>query len=130
MYIIKGIEILISGSLYFALVNDSLYILSILSIGIYIGGNFSILAPEFNRKFGMFFGPEIYGIYGIFIGIENLTSCFLTKFLFIENIHYSLGYIIWGSLCICKLGILIFSFDEQSLMNEVLYNNRKKTETF
>lgn len=130
MYIITGIEILISGSLYFAVENDSLYILSILSIGICIGGNFSILALEFNRKFGIFFGPEIYGVCGIFIGIANLASCFLTKFLFLENIHYVLGYLIGGSLCICKLSVLIFFFDEQSLMNKVLYNKRKETESF
>lgn len=130
IYIITGIEILTSGSLYFAVMNDSLYILSILSIGFSIGGNLSILAPEFNRKFGIFFGPEIYGICGIFIGIANLASCLLTKFLFLENIHYVLGYLIGGSLCICKLGILIFFYDEKPLMNKVLYNYRKETESF
>ncbi len=130
MYIITGIEILIAGSLYFSAMNDSLYILFILSIGICIGGNLSILAPEFNRKFGIFFGPEIYGICGIFIGISNLASCLLTKFLFLEKFHYVLGYLIGGSLCICKLGILIFFFDKQPLMNKVLYNYRKETESF
>lgn len=130
MYIITGIEILISGSLFFAVMNDSLYIVFILSIGICIGGYFSILAIEFNRKFGIFFGPEIYGVCGIFIGISNLASCLLAKFLFSENIHYVLGYLIGGSLCIYKLGILLFFFDEQSLMNKVLYNNRKETESF
>ena len=130
MYIITGIEILISGSLYFTLVNDKLYIASILSIGICIGGNFSILAIEFNRKFGIIFGPAIYGVCGIFIGIANLASCLLAKFLLSENIHYVLGYLIGGSLCICKLGILIFFFDEHSFTNKVLSNIRKETESF
>ena len=98
MYIITGIEILISGSLYFTLMNDNLYIASILSIWICIGGKFSILAIEFNRKFEIFFGPAIYGVCGIFIGIANLPSCLLAKFLLSGNIHYVLGYLIGGSL--------------------------------
>ena len=128
MYIITGIEILIAGNLYFVVANYILYILFILSIGICIGGNFSILAIEFNRKFGIDFGPEIYGICGIFIGIANLISCLLVKFIFSEKIHYILGYLIGGSLCVCKLGILIFFFNEQSLMNDDSY--RKDTESF
>ena len=130
MYLITGIEILISGGLYFAVVKDFAYFIFVLSIGICIGGNFSILAPEFNRKFGTFFGLEIYGTCGIFIGFAYLASCLLTKFLFSEKIHYVLGYLIGGSFCICKLGILIFSFDDQPLMNKALYNYRKETESF
>ena len=49
MFIITGIEIIISITLYFSVNYSFLYIISVLFVSACIGGHFSILSPEFNK---------------------------------------------------------------------------------
>ena len=49
MFIITGIEIIISITLYFSINYSFLYIISVLFVSACIGGHFSILSPEFNK---------------------------------------------------------------------------------
>ena len=111
MFIITGIEIAISISLYFTVKITILYILSILLISACIGGHFSILSPVFNKIFGMERGPEMYGLTGIFIGIASICGPLMTKFLLNDVKDFLVVFLIGGVLCVIKL-IVLFFFDE------------------
>ena len=111
MFIITGIEIAISISLYFTVKITILYILSILLISACIGGHFSILSPVFNKIFGMERGPEMYGLTGIFIGVASICGPLMTKFLLNDPGDFLAVFLIGGALCVIKL-IVLFFFDE------------------
>ena len=81
MIIITLIEIIISITIQFSVHNSFLYAISILAIAACIGGHFAILAPTFNKVFGLGLGPELYGITGIFIGIASISGPLLTNFI-------------------------------------------------
>ena len=61
MSVIAGIEVTLAGSLYFIVKYDFLYIFCILLVAACIGGHFSILAPLFNKVYGVAIGPQTYG---------------------------------------------------------------------
>ena len=119
MYIITSLEILISASIYFAVINDYIYILYISLVLVCIGGTFSILAPEFIRIFGIIYGPEIYGLTGISIGIANFIGLLLCKFFMKNEKYYLLTFLIGTVLCIIKLFILIYFKDETSVTKSI-----------
>jgi MFS family permease len=111
MFIITGIEIAISISLYFTVKITILYILSILLISACIGGHFSILSPVFNKIFGMERGAEMYGLTGNFIGIASICGPLMTKFVLNDPGDFLVVFLIGGVLCVIKL-IVLFFFDE------------------
>lgn len=111
MYIITSLEILISASLYFAVIHDYIYILFISLVLVCIGGTFSILAPEFIKIFGIY-GPEVYGLTGICIGLANFIGPLLCKFFLKKEKNYLLIFLIGVVLSIIKLCILIYFKDE------------------
>jgi MFS family permease len=116
LFLITIIEIVISASLYFIVINDYIFIIFIILILLCVGGTFSILAPEFNKIFGVTYGAEVYGLTAIFIGFAHLNGSILSRFILKNNFDYILSFLIGGSLCLIKLGILMF-FKEKKYIN-------------
>ena len=111
MFIITGVEITISITLYFSVNITILYILSVLLISACIGGHFSILSPVFNKIFGMERGAEMYGLTGNFIGVASICGPLMTNFLLNDVRDFLVVFLIGGVLCVIKL-IVLFFFDE------------------
>lgn len=120
MFIITGIEIIISITLYFSVNYSFLYIISVLFVSACIGGHFSILSPEFNKIFGFERGPEMYGLTGNFIGIASLCGPLMANFLLNEIEDFLKVFIIGGILC-CDKFVCLLCFDE----NEPFKLNKK-----
>lgn len=116
MSVIAGIEIVLAGSLYFIVNYDLLYIISVLLIAACIGGHFSILAPLFNKVYGVEVGPQAYGLCGFFIGGANLTGPLLSMFLLKEKKHFLVAFLIGGSIVLIKIFFLFF-FNEEEKFN-------------
>ena len=95
MSIIAGIEITLAGS---------------------FGGHFSILAPLFNKVYGVEIGPQAYGICGFFIGFSNLSGPLLCMFLLKKNTHFLIAFLFGGSLVLIKIFCLLM-FDEEEKFN-------------
>lgn len=113
MLSITIIEITVGTSLYFVVNYDFIFVICVLCIGACIGGNFVILAPTFNKIFGLQTGPELYGITSISIGIANICGPILTKFMLNENKDYLIAFLIGASLSFTKIIILCFFKEEQ-----------------
>ena len=111
MSIIAGIEVTLAGSIYFIVKYDFLYICCILLIAACIGGHFSILAPLFNKVYGVDVGPQTYGICGFCIGISNLTGPLLCMFILKKNTDFLIAFLFGGSLVMIKIFCLLM-FDE------------------
>jgi MFS family permease len=109
MIIITIIEIFVAGSIDFFVINDVIYFIYIFLVLLCIGGTFSLLAPEFNKIFGLLVGPECYGITAVWIGFTNLIGPLLIKF---ATNYYRIILIIGGSFCVIKL-IIVMCFDDQ-----------------
>ena len=110
MLIISFIEIIIAASFYFIVKIHILYFIFVLLISLCLGGHFSMLAPLFNKVYGVSIGPQIYGICGIFIGLANLTGPLLCAFFLKEKTDFLFAFLIAGSLVIIKM-ICLFIFD-------------------
>lgn len=128
LYLITIIEIIIAGSFYFIAINQIILLIYIFLVLICIGGTFSILAPEFNKIFGLLQGIEIYGIISFFIGTAHFIGCIFSRFLLKKNIHYILSFLILGSFCVIKIGILMF-YEEKKLINSKKSKNTKERES-
>lgn len=124
MYIFTVIEIITSGSFYFLSINDYIFFIYIILILICIGGTFSILSPQYAQIFGINNGIEIYGMTGIMLGFANFISPILGKYILKEKRDYVLIFIICGSFCIIKLGILMFFTERKYTKNK---EGRKET---
>ena len=111
MSVIAFIEIIIAASFYFIVKINILYLICVLLIAFCIGGHFSILAPLFNKVYGVSIGPQIYGICGLFIGLANMTGPLLCAFFLKEKTDFLVAFLIAGSLVIIKI-ICLFFFDE------------------
>ena len=118
MYIITGIEIIVGISFYFVVKIEIIYIIELLLIALCIGGTFAILTPIFINVFGLFVGPELYGLTGISIGFSNVLGPFLLELFSEDNSSFLIIFLIGTGLCIIKLIVLIF-FDE----NKKMYND-------
>mgnify|MGYP002624759584 CR=1 FL=1 len=118
MFIITGIEIIVGISFYFVDKFEIFFIIELLLIAICIGGTFTILTPIFIKVFGLFVGPELYGLTGISIGISNVLGPFLLELFSEDNSSFLIIFLIGTCLCIIKLIVLIF-FDE----NKKMYND-------
>lgn len=118
MYIITGIEIIVGISFYFVVKIEIIYIIELLLIALCIGGSFAILTPIFINVFGLFVGPELYGLTGISIGFSNVLGPFLLELFSEDNSSFLIIFLIGTGLCIIKLIVLIF-FDE----NKKMYND-------
>ena len=83
-----------------------------------------MLAPLFNKVYGVAIGPQIYGICGIFIGLANLTGPLLCAFFLEEKSDFLVAFLIAGSIIIIKIICLIL-FDENEKYNfeEIEGNN-------
>lgn len=123
MSIIAAVEVIVSASFYFIVKFDFLYIFSVLLIAACIGGHFSILAPLFNKVYGIEIGPQAYGICGFFIGMANLTGPLLTMFLLKEKKHYLIAFLIGGSLVLIKIFCLLIFNEEEKYVSEGEINN-------
>ena len=113
MFAITTIEITVGVSLYFAVKFAPIFVICVLSIGACIGGNFVILAPTFNKIFGLKIGPELYGITSISIGIANISGPILTTLILKENKDYLIAFLIGASLSFCKIILLLFFKEDQ-----------------
>ena len=116
MSVIAAIEVILAGSIYFIVKLDLLYIICVLLIAACIGGHFSILAPLFNKVYGVEIGPQAYGLCGFFIGGANLTGPLLCMFLLKENIHFLFAFLIGGTIVMIKI-FCLFIFDEDEKFN-------------
>ena len=112
MFAITTIEVSVGISLYFIVKLHFLFVFCVLLIGACIGGNFVILAPTFNKIFGLQIGPELYGITSISIGIANISGPILTTLILKENKDYLIAFLIGASLSFTKF-ILLFFFKEE-----------------
>ena len=56
MFSFTSIEVSVRISLYFIVKYDVLFVIYVLCVGAYIGGNFVILAPTFNKIFELQIG--------------------------------------------------------------------------
>ena len=111
MFTIAFIEISIAGSFYFTVKINEIYFISVLLISLCIGGHFSILAPLFNKVYGVDIGPQCYGICGFFIGLSNLTGPLLCAFFLKEKSHFLIAFLFGGSFVIIKI-VCLFFFNE------------------
>lgn len=116
MFVIAFIEITIAASFYFAVEISIIYAISVLLIALCIGGHFTILAPLFNKVYGVDIGPQTYGICGFFIGLSNLTGTLLCAFFLKEKNHFLTVFLIAGSFVIIKI-ICLICFDENEKYN-------------
>ena len=126
MLAIGFIEITIAGSFYFIVKINELYFICVLLIALCIGGHFSILAPLFNKVYGVDIGPQTYGICGFFIGISNLTGPLICAFFLKKETDFLYAFIGAGSLVIVKIICLIlfdenekYNFDEIEVKNDL-----------
>ena len=126
MFTIAFIEITIAGSFYFTVKINELYFICVLLIALCIGGHFSILAPLFNKVYGVDIGPQTYGICGLFIGISNLTGPLICAFFLEKETDFLYAFIGAGSLVIVKIICLIlfdenekYNFDEIEVKNDL-----------
>ena len=113
MFAITTIEVTVGVSLYFIVKLHFLFVFCVLLIGACIGGNFVILAPTFNKIFGLQIGPELYGITSISIGIANISGPILTTLILKENKDYLIAFLIGASLSFTKFILLFFFKEEQ-----------------
>ena len=120
MSVIAFIEVLVSGSFYFIVKYDLLYITCVLLIAICIGGHFSILAPLFNKVYGVAIGPQAYGICALFIGVSNLSGPLMCMLLLKKNTDFLIAFLFGGSLVMIKIiCLLLFDEDEKFNFNEI-----------
>ena len=124
MLTISFIEISIATSFYFIVKINILYFICVLLIALCIGGHFSMLAPLFNKVYGVAICPQTYGICGFFIGLANLTGPLLCAFFLEEKSDFLVAFLIAGSFIIIKIVCLIL-FDESEKYNfkEIEDNN-------
>ena len=119
MFIITIIEIIVGSSLYFIIEFGILFIIELILVSLCIGGTFTILTPIFIQIFGLYVGPELYGLTGISIGISNISGPLLMGlFSSGENSSFLIMFLIGTGFCVIKLIVLIF-FDE----NNKMYND-------
>ncbi len=116
MSVIAAVEVILAGSFYFIVQYDLLYIFCVLLIAACIGGHFSILAPLFNKVYGVEVGPQAYGLCGFFIGGANLTGPLLCMFLLKKNTDFLIAFLIGGTLVMIKI-FCLFIFDEEEKFN-------------
>lgn len=114
MFIITIIEIIVGSSLYFIIEFGILFIIELILVSLCIGGTFTILTPIFIQIFGLYVGPELYGLTGISIGISNISGPLLMRlFSSGENSSFLIMFLIGTGFCVIKLIVLIF-FDENN----------------
>ena len=114
MFIITIIEIIVGSSLYFIIEFGILFIIELILVSLCIGGTFTILTPIFIQIFGLYVGPELYGLTGISIGISNISGPLLLRlFSSGENSSFLIMFLIGTGFCVIKLIVLIF-FDENN----------------
>lgn len=126
MLTISFIEISIAVSFYFTVNYSILYLVCVLLIAFCIGGHFSMLAPLFNKVYGVAIGPQTYGICGFFIGLSNLTGPLLCGFFLKEKEDFLVAFLIGGSFVVIKIICLIlfnenkkYNFEEIGLKNDI-----------
>jgi MFS family permease len=118
MFLITILEIIVGFSLYFIVKIEVIYIIELLLVAICIGGSLSILSPTFVEIYGLFLGPEIYGLTGISISLSGLLGPVLISLMAKFEYNYLYTFLIGGGLCVIKLIALIL-FDE----NEKMYDD-------
>lgn len=125
MIVITIIEIIVGSTIYFMVKYQIIYIIELLFVALCIGGSFSIIVPAFVDIFGLFIGPELYGLAVIFISIANLLGPILITFIGKINYSYLIVFSFGAGLCIIKL-IVLFFFDENQKMFDDADNIKKK----
>lgn len=119
MSIISGIELIIAATFYFSVNYDILYVISVLLIATCIGGHFSIIAPLFNKIYGIEIGPQAYALCGIFMGLSNLSGPLLCKFFLKNNRDFLVTFLIGGCLIMIKVfTLLMFNEDEKCKLKD------------
>ena len=116
MSIIAGIEITLAASLYFVVKVDILFVFCVLLVATCIGGHFSILAPLFNKVYGVEIGPQCYGFCGFCIGVSNLIGPLLCMFILKKKTDFLIAYLFGGTLVLIKI-FCLFMFDENEKFN-------------
>ena len=124
MFIITIIEITVGSSFYFIVKFEIIYIIELLLVALCIGGTFTILTPIFVKIFGLFVGPELYGLTGISIGISNLLGPVLMKIISGNDYSFLIIFLIGTGFCIIKLIVVIFFDENQKMYDDI--NDIKK----
>ena len=111
---------IISLSISFIVNNVILYIASNWLIAICLSGIFTVLAPSFNKIFGMKNGATVYGFSGIICGLSSFLGPVLSKLFVKEDLHYKILYMSSSSISVICL-IVLFIFKEE----EFEYNKKE-----
>ena len=112
------IQIIISLSITFIVNNVILYIASNWLIAICLSGCFTVLAPSFNKIFGMKNGAAVYGFSGIICGLSSFLGPVLSKLFVKEDLHYKILYMSSSSISVICLIVLFILKEEEFQYNQ------------
>ena len=85
----KFLEIISSCTIYYAVQYDVVYIIIVLITAACLGGNFCCKSPLYTFIYGIEFGPQMYALYTVVMGMAQFTGPILVKFILSEkNIIY------------------------------------------
>ena len=122
--LITIIEMIISASLYFIAKYEIILTIAILLLLVCVGGNFAIIPPVYNKIYGISYGPEMYGILGIWIGVAYLIGSLLSKFVLEKDFDYLLAFSIGGGLCFIKIFFLnCCKINKFNIKKQITINN-------
>ena len=115
MYILTFLEIISSCTIYFTVQYDALYIMMVLIVAACLGGNFCCISPLYTLIYGIEVGPQMYALAGIVMGIAQFCGPILVKFILSSKRDYLVTFLVGGTFCVCKLGVLLFFDDTEKI---------------
>ena len=115
MYTLTSLEIISSCTIYFTVQYDALYIMMVLIVAACLGGNFCCISPLYTLIYGIEVGPQMYALAGIVMGIAQFCGPILVKFILSSKRDYLVTFLVGGTFCVCKLGVLLFFDDTEKI---------------
>ena len=115
MYTLTFLEIISSCTIYFTVQYDALYIMMVLIVAACLGGNFCCISPLYTLIYGIEVGPQMYALAGIVMGIAQFCGPILVKFILSSKRDYLVTFLVGGTFCVCKLGVLLFFDDTEKI---------------
>lgn len=110
------LEVIVACTIYFIVEYDVLFVIIVLISAECLGGNFCCLSPVYTIIYGIEVGPQMYSLAGVVMGIAQFSGPIITKFIISAKKDYLIVFIIGGSLCLIKFGVLFF-FDDKEKIN-------------
>jgi len=116
MFIVTFLEVTAASTIYFTVKYDAIYIIMVLIVAACLGGNFCCISPLYTLIYGIEVGPQMYALAGNIMGIAQFCGPILIKFILSEKKDYLIVFLIGGTFCLCKIGVLLF-FDHTEKIN-------------